>query len=57
MKIVPCKSAFIGHDCRKVLKHVLKSYDIFSCRKRVVRRLHATKSHRVNRPLEFSELH
>ena len=25
---------FLGHDCRKVLKHVLKSYDFFSCRKR-----------------------
>ena len=34
-------------------KHVLKSYDFFSCRKRVVRRLHATKSYRVNRPLDF----
>ena len=40
----------LGHDCRKVLKHVLKSYDFFSCRKRVVRRMRATKSHRVDRP-------
>ena len=42
----------LGHNCRKVLKHVLKSYDFFSCRKRVVRRLHATKSYRVNRPYQ-----
>ena len=42
---------FLGHDFRKVLlKHVLKSYGFFSCRKRVVRKLHATKSYRVNRP-------
>ena len=25
----------LGHDCRKVLEHVLKSYDFFSCRKEV----------------------
>ena len=25
----------LGHDYRKVLEHVLKSYDIFSCRKQV----------------------
>ena len=31
---------FVGHDCRKVLRRVLKSYNLF----RVVRRLHATKS-------------
>ena len=44
-------------DCRKVAKHALKSYDFFSCRKRLVRRLHATKSYRVNRSLEsFSVL-
>ena len=43
----------LGHDCHKVLKHVLKSYNFFSCRKRVARRLRATKSYRVNRPLGF----
>ena len=32
-------------------KHVLKSYDFISCRN--IRRLHTTKSYRVNRPLDF----
>ena len=36
---------FLGHDCRDVLKDVLRSYNFF----RVVRRLRAAKSHRVNR--------
>ena len=48
------------YDCRSVLKHVLKCYDIFSdvnnnrksCRRPVVSLSHATKSYRVNRPLE-----
>ena len=48
--LVTCLRHILGHDCRKVLKHVLKSYDFFSCRKRVIRRLRAIKSYRVNRP-------
>ena len=48
------------YDCRSVLKHVLKCYDIFSdvhnncksCRGPVVSLSHATKSYRVNRPLD-----
>ena len=34
----------LGHDCRKVL-------ELFTTFFRVVRRLHATKLHHVNRPL------
>ena len=51
------------YDCRSVLKHVLKCYDIFadvhnnrkSCRGPVVSRCRMRqKSYRVNRPLEKS---
>ena len=50
------------YDCRSVLKHVLKCYDIFSdlhnnrksCRGPVVSRCRMRqKSYRVNRPLRF----
>ena len=38
--------------CRSILKHVLKRYDNpKSCLRPVVSLSHATKSHRVNRPL------
>ena len=44
-----------GYDCRSVLKHDLKSYDIFcdvhDSRKSAVCLSHATKPYRVNRPL------
>ena len=39
--------------CRSILKHVLKRCDNRkSCRRPVVSLSHATKSYRVNRPLE-----
>ena len=51
------------YDCRRVLKHdFLKSYDILfdvhdnSCRRLVVSLSHATKSYRVNHPLEINPL-
>ena len=34
-------------------KTCFKILQLFLCRKCVIRRLHATKSHRVNRPLDF----
>ena len=41
--------------CRSILKHVLKRYDNRkSCRRPVVSLSHATKSYRVNRPLDFA---
>ena len=50
-EIVPSKSALTdfdsGYDCRRVLKHVLKSYDIFrvacDCRKVVVGLIYTTR--------------
>ena len=53
------------YDCRSVLKHVLKCFDIFpdvlnnckSCRGPVVSRCRMRqKSYRVNRPLVFTEI-
>ena len=39
---------FLGHDYREVSKHVFKSYELVSCHKCVVRRLHTTESYGVN---------
>ena len=42
--------------CRSILKHVLKRCDNRkSCRRPVVSLSHATKSYRVNRPLDTSK--
>ena len=42
--------------CRSILKHVLKRCDNRkSCRRPVVSLSHATKSYRVNRPLQFQK--
>ena len=50
-----CDCRVRQRKCRSTLKHVLKRCDNRkSCRRHVISLSHAPKSHRVNRPLDFS---